>query len=71
MVYILQAFHVAKVISVWIIGKVNTPYEALAMASLVLVLPGAATDGVTPIFLFFLKKTDDLSRCHLQSGDLF
>jgi len=29
------------------------------MASLRLVLPGAATDGVTPTF--FLKKTDDLS----------
>ena len=46
------SFHfVSTVVST--IGK-QTP----AVASLGLVSPGAATDGVTPIF--FLKKTDDL-----------
>jgi len=39
------------------------------VASLGLVSPGAATDGVT---LFFLKKTDDLfSHRRLQSDNLF
>ena len=43
------------------------------VASLGLVSPGAATDGVTPIFTpFFRKKTHDhFSHRRLQSHDLF
>ena len=48
----------------------NICHRTVPVASLGLVSPGAASDGVTPIFPE--KKTDDLfSHRHLQSDDLF